>query len=836
MGSLARQSFTPTRILRRLGLLAAVVAPLACGDHPPVAPRLAPGHARFSVAPRYAKLADGTPVVTLSKARGVLTDGHGNSYTVEAEFHGDSAVLVFDVAFSGSTADFTLDLTEYDTNGIVVFHGTQAITLKPGDNPGVAAPVLVPAGPDAALTKITVSPNAVTLNSGGTASLSVSGTTSDGKSATPNHLAWTSSNSAIATVDQSTGVVTAGPSQGSVWIYAKTLTLADSAKVTVHAPVAKVNVAPATLQLVRGDAGAVSAELRDAGGNLIDDRTATWSSSDASVATVAANGVVKALKIGTATITGSAEGKSGSAAVMVVSPIDHVEIAPTALTFSSLHQTQNVKGTIVARSGASVAGIPLAYSSSSSAVASVDANGVVTANANGTATITATAETFTATASVTVQQVAATVSISPTTTGVNSIGDTRTFTATASDALGNPVTIPFTWSSSDVTIATVDQKGVATAVKGGTATITASIGAKSASATFSVIPVPRSISVQLDTGTINVGGGTNAHASFADANGNPLGGVSPTWSTTTPSIISVSSDGHISGLSGGTGKVVASAGSLSGTASITVNAPSHGTGKVLIYGPSMESFGVSFASRRPGAGSAPPSAPMPGRVSGPRPNTAPSGIRSNRIRASFNVFSGEENELSLAQKAGLNVTVVDAATWSSMTRSDFAQYSEIVFGDPDCSSDPSGVLGPALANASIWAPLITGRVVLVGTDYVFHQQDGGMQMVQNALSWVAGSTGTGLFASLSCYYYSASAGTPVSFLTPFGTFGVVGQFAADADNAIITNPTHPIMVGVTAASLSQWGESIHEMFTTFPASFSVLATSGDGKPYVIARP
>src|SRR5581483_5724824 len=145
----------------------------------------------------------------------------------------------------------------------------------------------------------------------------------------------------------------------------------------------------------------------------IDDRTATWSSSDATVATVAANGVVKALKIGTATITATAEGRAGSAAVTVVSPIDHVTISPSTLTMASLHETQSVKGTIVPRTGASVAGIPLGYSSSNTAVASVDANGVVTANSNGSATITATAETFTATASVTVQQVAATIAISP---------------------------------------------------------------------------------------------------------------------------------------------------------------------------------------------------------------------------------------------------------------------------------------------------------------------------------------------------------------------------------------------------------------------------------------
>ncbi|HVX38828.1 MAG TPA: Ig-like domain-containing protein [Gemmatimonadaceae bacterium] len=553
------------------------------------------------MAPRYARLPAGSPVIPLSKVRGVLTDGDGNSIAVEAEFQGDSAVLVFDVAFTGSTANYTLDLTGYDEHGVVAYHASQQITLKPGDNPGVAAPVLVPAGPDLDVKTIAVSPQAVTLNAGGSTNLSVSGKNASGQPAAPYHVGWSSSNPSIATVDENTGAVTAGPYQGSAWIVARMVTdVADSAKITVHAPVATVAVAPATLQLVRGGSGAVGAELRDGGGNLIDDRTATWSSSDPSVAAVDDNGVVKAIAAGTATITATAEGKTGSAAVTVVSPIDHVEIAPASLDFSSLHETQNVKATIVPRSGASVAGIAVAYASSNSAVASVDASGKVTANGNGTATITATAETFTASASVTVQQVAASISISPKTAGVNSIGDTRTFTGAASDALGNAMAIPFTWSSSDESVATVDANGVAKAKRGGTATITASVGGKSASATFNVIPVPQSISIKLDASAILVGQSTTAHASFADANGNPIGDVTPTWSTTTPDVISIGADGQVVGLSSGIGRITASSGSVTGTTAISVslppNAGSMATGRVTDAATNLPISGATLRS------------------------------------------------------------------------------------------------------------------------------------------------------------------------------------------------------------------------------------------------
>ena len=198
-------------------------------------------------------------------------------------------------------------------------------------------------------------------------------------------------------------------------------------------------------------------------------------------------------------------------------------------------------------------------------------------------------------------------------------------------------------------------------------------------------------------------------------------------------------------------------------------------------------------------------------------------------------FSGFQNEQTLAQSAGLQVTVADSATWAHMSTADFAAFSAIVFGDRTCQTDANFTLRGAIANLSTWAPAIAGPVVLIGTDYVFHQQQGGLLMAQNALKWVSGTTRTGLFMSLSCYFFAASPGTPVSFLTPLGSFGVVGQNFS-SNTAKILQPTHPIFQGVTDASLSNWGESIHEMFTSFPSSFVPLATSGDGTPYIIVKP
>ena len=118
----------------------------------------------------------------------------------------------------------------------------------------------------------------------------------------------------------------------------------------------------------------------------------------------------------------------------------------------------------------------VSWSSSNTAVASVDNNGLVTANSEGTDTITVTTTdgSFTASCIVTV-----TPSTTPTVdvTGVNlskyatslEVGEQETLTATVLPAGATNKAV--TWSSSDNTIATVSN-GVVTAVAPGTASIT----------------------------------------------------------------------------------------------------------------------------------------------------------------------------------------------------------------------------------------------------------------------------------------------------------------------------------------------------------------------------
>jgi uncharacterized protein YjdB len=111
------------------------------------------------------------------------------------------------------------------------------------------------------------------------------------------------------------------------------------------------------------------------------------------------------------------------------------------------------------------------WSSSDETVATVDEKGVVTAEAPGTATITASAgEGINATCTVTVTTPVTGVTLDQETLSLTT-GSTGTLKATVKPENATNQTV--TWSSSDETVATVDEKGVVTAVSAGTATITA---------------------------------------------------------------------------------------------------------------------------------------------------------------------------------------------------------------------------------------------------------------------------------------------------------------------------------------------------------------------------
>jgi Calx-beta domain len=200
--------------------------------------------------------------------------------------------------------------------------------------------------------------------------------------------------------------------------------------------------------------------------------------------------------------------------------------------------------------------------------------------------------------------------------------------------------------------------------------------------------------------------------------------------------------------------------------------------------------------------------------------------------------TADPNEQSLAQAAGYTVTVVDEATWSGMTTAQFAAFDAIVFADPSCGS--ADTVATANATKSVWSRAITGPVYIQGTDPIFHEFPGGQIMVGDGIAFATSGPGTGLYASLSCYYAGAPPDTPLDFLSEIGDFKVSAaeSEAGCVDTVTIMAPSHPAMAGLTDGMLSDWECSVHEFITSAPSAFELLATGlrddGAKVAYVIA--
>lgn len=162
-----------------------------------------------------------------------------------------------------------------------------------------------------------------------------------------------------------------------------TTPLGSVANVVVSPSSGSVQVAQ-TLQLV--------ATARDAAGNVLTDRPITWSSGNPSIASVSTVGLVTGVAEGSATITATCEGTSGSASVTVSRvPVASVEVSPSA---GSMHvgETLQLSATAKDAGGRILTDRTFAWSSSDVSVATVSGTGLVTSEDLGIATITATSE------------------------------------------------------------------------------------------------------------------------------------------------------------------------------------------------------------------------------------------------------------------------------------------------------------------------------------------------------------------------------------------------------------------------------------------------------------
>ena len=180
-----------------------------------------------------------------------------------------------------------------------------------GSKPGSATPVPPPPGPT--LSQVILTPDTAIVTAGTTRQFAASGRMSDGST-----TAVSATFSATGGTISSAGVYTAGATAGTYRVIATVNGLADTSTVTVRqAPVATVTIVPSSASLAIGSALQLQVTLRDAAGQVLSGRPVSWSTSNSLVAAINGTGNVTGIVVGTATITATSEGKSGTAAITV---------------------------------------------------------------------------------------------------------------------------------------------------------------------------------------------------------------------------------------------------------------------------------------------------------------------------------------------------------------------------------------------------------------------------------------------------------------------------------------------------------------------------------------
>ena len=363
--------------------------------------------------------------------------------------------------------------------------------------------------------------------------------------------AWSSSNTAVATIGLTTGNLTGIAGGTCIITYTVPSGCMRTTTVTVTAVTAVSSITGPT-NVITG----TSITLADAvsGG--------TWSSNNTSIATAASNGLITGVSAGVDVISYSVSNGCSQAILTYTVTVSNV--------YPITGNTTVCSGNSTALSDATPGGT---WSSSNTSVATVgSASGMMTAVAAGTAIISYVTSIGTVTTTITVGAGPADMPITGTMVGC--VGSTIPL---------SDVTTGGNWFSSDNTIATISNTGVVTCIDSGIVSINYvvfnSCGINEQFARFTV----QSHSPINGTTTICMA----ASANLTDANS---GG---TWSSSNTAIGTIgSTNGHLTGIAGGTCVITYTIPSGCGTTAVVSVTPHPAT--AAITGPVNVAIGSTI--------------------------------------------------------------------------------------------------------------------------------------------------------------------------------------------------------------------------------------------------
>ncbi len=248
-----------------------------------------------------------------------------------------------------------------------------------------------------------------------------------------------------------------------------------------------------------------------------------WTSSSSRIASVNTYGKVTAKKAGTTRITAKVSG--GEASCKVTVRKTEVSISNTTISIE--------RGEGFSLSATSSTNSPIIWRSSHKSIATVDDKGMVIAIKPGKSTITATVDGSKASCKVKVKYPKIKLDKKKITLYR---GQSIKLSADVSSG------VEPTWRSNKKSVATINPDGTITAIKNGSATVTATVDR--VSKTCEVIVKKPNIRLSADELTIKLGTDVLLNAKVSSGN-------DPEWSTSNPNVATVNSKGIITGVKKG---------------------------------------------------------------------------------------------------------------------------------------------------------------------------------------------------------------------------------------------------------------------------------------------
>lgn len=446
-----------------------------------------------------------------------------------------------------------------------VKEGSATITVKTLINDISTDCIVNVSGKNILVSKIVLNEKRISLAVGYTHNLTYQITP---KNATENDLIFTSSDSSVATVNQSgviqglkegNAIITVSSSNGLakdttyVSVYKKGFsTVVNGEPIKTDNYPKSLTVSPQTLNLkLGGSSQLIASVLPEKANNQI-----SWSSTNSRVATVDSNGLVSAVGMGSATIIArTINDITYNVNVLVGNYSKEVRSILVTTNYISL-AVSNSKQLAVAFTPADASNKNVFWTSSNPSVATVDKYGVVKAISPGSTIIKATSEdggyTDTATIEVVnydniIEEKSIAFDSSSYTVG---IGSTKSLIPIITPSNATFKSVRF--ESSNPSIATVDENGVVRGLKEGTVSITATTNRNRLKATTTIIvKYINATSVKVNTTNVNIAKNETftlvATVLPSDATNKKV-----SYTVSNPNIATIDANGIITGKNAGT--------------------------------------------------------------------------------------------------------------------------------------------------------------------------------------------------------------------------------------------------------------------------------------------